>query len=176
MRELKTQAPSPLSALSSVEEMLEGMEASGKVNLEIVGLFDSLIGIARRQEDEWERNRKDISRSDAFAVYHLWRNARLILTKVKERFQEAATRHENPTVALQAIELLPALTTTFGMLSSTVEFDNRLYVQARILRSVAAKLDMLPDLQQEIADTNSIALKSGIAKFSEALRAELLEA
>jgi hypothetical protein len=155
--------------------MLEGMEASGKVNLDIVELFGSLIGIARRQEAEWEKNRKDISRSESFAVYHLWRNTRLILTKVKERFQEASARHENPTVVLQAIQLLPALTTTFGMLSSTVEFDNRFYAQARILRSVASKLDMLPDLQQEIADTDSIALKSGIAKFSEALRAELLE-
>ncbi len=156
--------------------MLQSMERSAKVNLDVLGLLDSLISIAHDQEGQWEHGKKGISRSDAFAVYHLWRNSRLILAKVKTRFREAASKHDNPTVAQQSLELLPVLTTTFGMLSTEIEFDNRLYAQARILRSVAAKLDMLPNLEQEIADTDRKALKSGIAKFSESLRSELLEA
>jgi len=91
-----------------MEEMLQGMEASGRVNLSILGLFDRLIAIARNKEDEWEE-REDVSRADAFAIYHLWRNLRLVLLKVKNRFQEAHSRHQNPEVALQTLELLPTL-------------------------------------------------------------------
>ncbi len=175
MSKLATQPPSPLPILSAIEEMLADMEKAGKVNLEILTQFDRLIDIAQTQEAFWEK-KTDVRRSDAFIVFHLWRNSRLILTKAKERFHEAVVRHENPRVVLETLEFLPTLVTTFGMLSGNpMDYGNRLYEQSRLLRSIAARVDMLPDLKQEIADADTRELKRGISKFSETLGSELIE-
>jgi len=155
--------------------MLLDMESKGEIDLQVLGLFDKLIGISKTEETEWEKM-KGISRGDAFAVYHLWRNSRLILMKARKRFQDASTKHENPKVAVQALDLMPTLFTTFGMLSGNAsDYGNRLYEQSRLLRSIAARVDMLPDLNQELADVDKKALKQGIERFSEAIGSEILE-
>jgi len=151
------------------------MESDGQVNLEILELFDKLIDIAQTHETQWEKT-KSVGRGDAFPAYHLCRNSRLVLMKAKNRFRTASAKHENPKVALQTLELLPTLITTFEMIvKQERDYGNKLYEQSRRLRGVAAKVDMLPDLSQELVGSDARSLRQGVTKFSEALGLELLE-
>ncbi len=171
---MSNQGSSPLVLLSKIESKLLDMEEKKRVDLAILSYLDELIGLAKSQERALDVN-ENAGKMDVFGQFHSWRNCRLVLSKMKDRFHEAEARHENPVVAINALDVLPALVISFGLLYTKDADSHALLEQSRILRETAAKANMLPDLHEEIKEVDPKELSRGLSRITETLGSELLE-
>jgi hypothetical protein len=158
--------------LSNIETMLYDMEDKGKIDLAILPKFDELIGLAKNQERMLDSEGNG-DRMTTFSRFHSWRNCRLVLSKMKDCFSKAQSEGNNPDVALDALEVLPTLVSSFSILATREADPNSLLEQSQLLRETAAKVGMLPELSEEMAEVDRKELTRKLSQFTEALRPEL---
>jgi hypothetical protein len=152
--------------------MLYDMEDRGRIDLAILAKFDELIGLAKNQERILDSERNG-DRMATFSRFHSWRNCRLVLSKMKDRFSKAQSEGDNPDVASDALEVLPTLVSSLTILSTKEVDPNSLLEQSQLLRETAAKAGMLPELSEEMAEVDRKELTRRLSQFTEALRPKL---
>jgi hypothetical protein len=130
-----------------IETLLEA-EETGRIESSLVRDLKILRDDFERLRNLWLENEEDIERS--FSMFHASKNCLGILEEMISRFESAHERNENPTVALDAITILPSILDLRTILSSqkTEKLDEHVILsildKVRSLRVNARRLKMLP--------------------------------
>jgi hypothetical protein len=87
--------------------MLEGFVGKGIVDTKKLNLMDKII---RQSEEDQFRvlNDASLSLDEQMSVFGAIRNVNMAIRSMKERLESAAEKHENPTTAELALELMPS--------------------------------------------------------------------
>lgn len=93
--------------LTTVQRMLEGFVGKGIVDTKKLNLMDKII---RQSEEDQFRvlNDASLSLDEQMSVFGAIRNVNMAIRSMKERLESAAEKHENPTTAELALELMPS--------------------------------------------------------------------
>ena len=163
--------PDILSEFAAIGSSLATMIEQEKIDLKIITHLDALISYFEEKEKYWKDN-KSVSARSAFALYHAWRNLRLIASKMRSRFQGAQKRHENPETAVDGLRVLPSLLDVC-MHSSEVEGrelskdeDTATYDGITQLRNIAYHRGMLPSTNDELREVDRRSIVEEFEKFA----------
>lgn len=151
---------------------LQEMEKKSIVDLRVVPTIQNLIDNCQENE-RWRAHNTTEPRENNFALYHAFRNIRLILKKIEEGLKTAKARNSNPIDVENALCLIPTLSSLHIFASSFRDktmndnFKEKIYFHSRQLRDVANTYSFLPNLDDEIRGINKRTLKSRINRLSE---------
>jgi hypothetical protein len=163
--------PDILSEFATIGSSLATMIEQEKIDLKIVTQLDALVSFFEEKEKYWKGN-KSISPMSAFALYHAWSNLRLIASKMRDRFQMAEKRHENPKTAVDGLRLLPTMLDVFTHLSEvgdrdlTKDEDTATYDGTTELRNIAYHSGMLPSMNEELREVDKKAVIEEFERFA----------
>jgi len=169
--------PDILSEFATIGSSLATMIEQEKIDLKIITHLDALISYFEEKEKYWREQvrtgeNKSVSARSAFALYHAWRNLRLIASKMRSRFQGAQKRHENPETAVDGLRVLPSLLDVC-MHSSEVEGrelskdeDTATYDGITQLRNIAYHSRMLPSTNDELREVDRRSIVEEFEKFA----------
>ncbi len=135
-----------------LESELATMQSQGKVNKDVDQTLDHIVTAVSSREQFWFQG-EPTPRN--FTIYHSWRNLRLLFSKMRTRFADAETVHDNPLVVDQAREVVPKVLSLLASLVSTEEESTsqksqQLMQHIRRLRSTANKVKMIaPEAELE---------------------------
>lgn len=159
---------------------MEKMEETGKIDPSIMNKLNTPIYKLKNFEDCMTKE-GTLSIEDSFALYHIARNIRIILEKMKEKFFNANKAGENPKVVEDALNLLPQISEVYSALytvsSKPLNDEIKLFLtnKLRKIRNTAAGVSMLPSLDEEIKEVDVKLLKEEIEAIVEDLGAPLHE-
>ena len=91
--------------LKEIEDSLNHMEETGKVELSILDNLNKLQEFLKAIKTKWIEN----SDTDGFYFYQAARNVELILGRMVYRFQNSKIANDNPKIAEDSLVLLPAI-------------------------------------------------------------------
>lgn len=171
--------PAILSEFATVGSSLADMIEQERIDLKIITRLDALISFFGEKEKYWKDN-NSVSARSAFALYHAWRNLRLIASKMRSRFQEAEKRHENPKTAVDGLRVLPSLLDVYTHLSEVEgrELSNdentATYDGITQLRNTAYHSGMLPSMSEELQEADNKAVIEEFENFA-AVGTEVVE-
>ena len=163
--------PDILSEFATVGSSLATMIEEEKIDLKIIARLDALISFFEEKEKYWKDN-KSVSARSAFALYHAWRNLRLIASKMRIRFQGAEKRHENPKTAVDGLRVLPSLLDVYTHLFEvegrelSKDEDTATYDGITQLRNVAYHSDMLPSMNDELREVDRRSIVEEFERFA----------
>jgi len=166
-------------ACEALSTSLEMMGASRKIDPETIGIIDTIVEECRNKEEFWLSNSK-VPPTTAFTLYHASRNARIIFTKMRNRFTYAHERHENPGVINDATLVFPYLCDIFNILDSlkerhvTSEVLKFIKKRVRTLRNTAEKASMLPTIEEEVKTVDKQELTKEFEELAADLRVNLV--
>jgi hypothetical protein len=130
--------------VAKLQNALVLMQTAGKVDESIDDTFEQIVTDVSRSEQFWNQAQPSPSN---FAVYHAWRNLRLLFNRMRNRFANAELVHDNPLIVDQAREVVPKILSLLAMLLSvedepTLEKSSELMQHVRRLRSTARIVQM----------------------------------
>jgi len=162
--------------LESLYQQLLKMDKAQKVDVSVVDVINELIQACKSSEKFWMEN-EDISIEDAFLLFHVSRNIRLIFGKMKERFRLAEEKHENPQIVTDSLRIFPILNslcyTVFSLKTVRVNSETISMVgqKLRLLRKMALEASMFPSPEEELKELDKTELKKCFTKFTDGLQA-----
>ena len=162
-------------SLTTLSTQIDKVVETGKIEPSISRVFDNIIKKCLDSERYWSSNEK-ISNKASFTLYHATRNCRIILEKMRERFEEAVTRKENPEIAVLSLRVLPDLNGLCDLITSlkgdTISSNMATFVMNRVrgLRSIAREVNMLPSPEEEIQTVDKKDLKKHFGRFMDSLQ------
>lgn len=169
-----------LAPLMEANELLRQMEDTGKVDPSLVNMLSNAVAHTQKNQELW-RTAGDVPKETAFVQYHAWRNVTLILTAMKNRFERAPAKHDNPQVAADAMDVMPSIFVTVNMLLETTPTQigdkerSQILNRLRWLRAAALRSDMLPSLKEELAGVDMDEWRRRLTDLASAIGAELVE-
>jgi hypothetical protein len=166
---------------SSIFESLEQMYREKTIDYSILPYIDRLI----EKFDEFEKfwiTSQDVAIQTAFVMYLSARNSRMILQKMKEKFEIAKQEASNPKVVGDSRKVIFPI---YGIYESLLAAQNslpnvdfslpsQLIEQIRILRVTAKNVGMLPTLKEEMAGINKKRLRREFSDLDVRLLVETL--
>jgi hypothetical protein len=165
-----------MSLQNDILSSLESMAQTRKVDLGVLGAFDSLTAEMTVCSDSWLKE-GTLLREDAFLVYHSVRNMNMIIDKAKQRFVHAAGKGENPFVVTDALTVFPYLFNLYEMLCSlrdktfSSEIRRAIWRRLRVLRDISRRAAMLPSTSEELKGLDPELVKKELSSFASALQA-----
>jgi len=167
--------PDILSEFATIGSSLAAMIEQDKIDPQIITRLDALVSFFGEKEKYWKDN-KSVSARSAFALYHAWRNLRLIASKMRTRFLGAERRHENPKTAVDGLRVLPNLLDVYTNLAEvegrelSKDEDTATYDRITDLRNVAYHSGMLPSMKEELREVDRRAIIEEFEKFASGIQ------
>jgi hypothetical protein len=155
--------------------LLDKMERERKVDLAVVGEINGATTVL----DDYEKKVVSGTASDikaSFLAYHIIRNTRIALQKMKARFMAAEENHDNPIVAEESLSLLPVLAESFNVAQSwqvgtlSEDAENSMIEQIRILRDAMSNASMTMSEEEESEELVKTGLQSEWGLLADAVR------
>ncbi len=146
--------------MQQITEDLHNMEATGKVDLEIIKHLDELRNLLRELKDKWLQN-KNI---DSYYFYQGLRNIELMLDKMQDRFEHAPEKHDNPKIAEDSQVLFRYVDDLLQLTESNEVNDamvNRILGKTRDLRNIAYHQNLIepPAVDDKMIDKENVSNK-----------------
>jgi len=168
-----------LAPLMEANELLRQMEDTGKIDLSVVDVLSNAAGHAQKKQELW-KTASDVPKETAFVQYHAWRNVTLILSAMRNRFERAPAKHDNPQVAADAMDVMPSIFVTVNLLETAStqigdKYRSQILDRLRWLRAAALRSDMLPSLKEELANVDINEWKRRLTDLASAIGTELVE-
>lgn len=163
------------SRLSGISLLLDSMERERKVDLSVVDEIDRATIVL----DDYGKKIVSDTSSDvkaSFLAYHILRNIRIALQKMKARFATAEENHDNPVVAEVSLALLPLLAESFevaqcweaGPLSQDAE--SSMIEHIRTLRDAMSSASMTMSEEEESEELAKTGLAGEWGLLADAVR------
>ena len=158
----------------SLASLLSNMEEKGKVDLTIVGKLDSIISTLQDYERKVAGSRGEIVSS--FLAYHILRNVRLVLTKMKDRFLQARPHNDNPTVVDESLSMIPFLAESTDIALRYAgkplppKTSDMIIEQVRLLRESASNASMTVSSEEEFKSITEKELKEEARRLVEIIK------
>lgn len=170
----------PNSIFESAYNKLLNMEVERKVDLSILDEFNALQKNFMELETYWRKSEK-VPIKQAFVLFHSMRNCRIILQKMRLRFEVAKERQQNPQIVYSSQLVLPRINDLYNTIQPlkgrevTKEIVHLVRQRLRSLRDIAANTSMLPTLEEEIRGIPIPELKKKFEIIANDLRAKISE-
>jgi hypothetical protein len=141
----------------SVFHKLNEMEKNQAIDESILSDFSYMEKQLAKYEGDCASS-KDRKIEDAFLLFHVMRNSRMILEKVSARFTEAKAKHENPVVVDLSKMVIPRLNDLYTFTVPIFQNEkhvltqgerNAILTRLKIVRDVASVAGMLPSVEDE---------------------------
>lgn len=158
--------------LLSVQKMLEGFRKKGIVDTKRLNLMDNIIKWS--EEDQFKiLNDASLSLDEQRSVFGAIRNINVAMRSMKERLELSAEKHENPTTAELALELMPSFFTLVPEIDVFLREKRGIdseYVSkfSRILYKKANSLGFSRDLVSQLKEAK--ITQSQVKSFLESLK------
>jgi len=145
---------------------LNRMETEGSIDSSFTIKIDKLDLEFTRMKQYWI-TQKRVPVGSAFVFYTAMHNAKLVLSKMKERFKNADEIGDNPAVACDSLLIMPIISEVYQKTAQATEEKQRLnpFLPSEMLKLVStlrttAKLArLLPTLAEEVKKTDKNQLK-----------------
>lgn len=142
-----------------ISRLLFAMGESRKIKPEVLTVLDKGVKIFSDHERFWS-SQKNLPIQTAFLCFLASRNSRMILAKMKDKFEEAQPKKENPRIVWEASTLIPTIWEIYDKVtevSATVPNVSPLKVSKFLelvnsLRQSARKVGMLPETKEELVE------------------------
>ncbi len=131
--------------LKEIEDSLNHMEETGKVELSILDKLNNLQEFLKTIKTKWIEN----SNSDGFYFYQAARNIELILDRMEYRFKNSKITNDNPKIAEDSLVLLPAIDRVLELTESnniTPDSITSVLKQTENLRKTAISTKLIESL------------------------------
>jgi hypothetical protein len=133
------------------------MEAEGFIDCSFEAKIDTLDTELTRMKQYWT-DQKAVSVGSAFIFYSAMHNAKLVLSKMKERFKNANKTGDNPGVACDSLLIMPIISEVYQKTAQAAEEKQRLNLfrlnemlkLVSTLRTTAKLVSLLPTLDEEV--------------------------
>ena len=136
--------------ISRIVNSLNEMEEKGVVDKSIVKDLDALASEFQAAEKKWLTS---TNTRLSFYFYYAARNALFVIAKMKERFQNAQPKNDNPVVAEKSLELVGVLGEILSLTQEGKSEEHVAYVvsnRARQLRDIASTAGLLQTEEKEL--------------------------
>jgi len=152
--------------INSMHSDLNRMEAEGFVDSSFVTKIDTLDLEITRMKQYWIEQ-KEVSVGSAFIFYSAMHNAKLVLTKMKERFKNADKTGDNPRVTCDSLLIMPIISEVYQKTVQAAEekqrlnpfLPNEMLKLVSTLRTTAKLVNLLPTLNEEVKEIDKNQLK-----------------
>jgi hypothetical protein len=157
---------------ASLFKVLDAMERSRRVDVSILPKIEELLENCKEKERYWLKE-GEVPVQTAFAMYNASRNIRMVLDKVKRRFELATEKHENPKVISDSRNVLYSIYDIYLKLDEAKEskrnvnfiLASQIMQSVRSLRAIAKQVKMLPTIAEEIAEISNELVKREFTNF-----------
>ena len=148
------------SNVVELDSKLASMQAAGRIDKEIDNVLDKIISFVAQREQSCS-HRGDTPKT--FAIYHSWRNLRLIFSKMRTRFANAQLINGNHLIVDQAREIVPKILQILpSLIAMEIEPSEKEIEQisqrTRELRASARQVDMVPPPSEELKEIDRTKL------------------
>lgn len=145
---------------------LNRMEAEGIVDSSFIPKIDALDLEFTRMKQYWI-NQKGVPVGSAFVFYMAMHNARLVLSKMKERFKNVNETSDNPAVACDSLLIMPIISEIYQKTAQAAEekqrlnpfLPNEMLKLVLTLRTTARLARLLPTPDEEVKETDKNQLR-----------------
>jgi hypothetical protein len=152
--------------ITGMRSDLNRMEAESFVDSSFTTKIDTLDLELTRMKDYWV-NQKEVAVGSAFIFYSAMHNAKLVLGKMKQRFQNVDKTGDNPTIACDSLLVLPIISEVYQKTVQAAEEKQRLnpflpnatLKLISTLRTTAKLVSLLPALNEEVNAIDKKQLK-----------------
>ncbi|MFH0748840.1 MAG: hypothetical protein V1915_02825 [Candidatus Bathyarchaeota archaeon] len=152
--------------INDMRSDLTKMEAEGLVDSSFTAKINMLDSEFTKMEEYWI-NQKEVSVASAFIFYSAMHNAKLVLTKMKERFEKAHMIGDNPGVACDSLLIMPVISEVYQKTVQATEekqklspfLPNEMLKLVSVLRTTAKLVGLLPTLNEEVKEIDREQLK-----------------
>lgn len=107
-----------IEGLVRLDKQLSTMQSAGKVDSSVDDTLEKLVASSNCEEEYWFNSPPTPAN---FAIYHAWRNLRLIFSRMRTRFAEAPFVKDNPLVVDQARTIMPRILNAIPMIVALEE-------------------------------------------------------
>ena len=157
---------SVFSYINSMRSDLNQMEAKGSIDSSFITKIDTLNSELTKMGQYWI-DQKEISVGSAFMFYSAMHNAKLVLSKMKERFKSAKKTGDNPSVACDSLLVMPMISEVYQKAAQAAEekqrlkpfLPNEMLKLVSTLRTTAKLVHLLPTLDEEVKEIDKNQLK-----------------
>jgi len=171
-----------IDIFEDISGSLNTMEEEEKVDLSILEKFDILIKEFLRLENIWISKKME-SAHNIFLFYLSSKNCEMILKKMKDRFEKAKEKNDNPKVVIDAEAILPLINDIYirninglTIRSKTTPMEmNKIMNSIFSLREIARKVNMLPSKEEELRGLNKKTLGREFSKIDSYIGAMIHE-
>jgi len=166
--------------LDGIVVSLNRMEKEQKVDLSVVPQIEEAIQLLEDSEREITSGpQEDVGTS--FLAYHIIRNVRTALQKMKVRFREAKEKGDNPIVAEDSLAIIPILSESYemaqryarGPLSQSEE--SVVIDRIRILRDAMSSTSMVMSEQEEFEEQARTGLEGEWEVLADAVKSSYVK-
>lgn len=160
-------------------DKFEQMEQEKTLDFSVLSDTDSTIKSCLDNEKFWISS--EMHPSDTFSMFHAIRNNRLIVEKIRERLVASKKTHDNPKIALDALNILPSMSEIFNFTTSMKDKELSKSVidfisnRSRILRERAEYVALLPSIRDEAAGLDKRKIRSRLNRLAKAVEEEVFE-
>ena len=154
-------------------------ERSGHIPPGTLSEIDKILSILRTQEEYWNQS-TNIDQRDAFALYHAFRNARLVAQAIRGGVERAPESHDNPDIAKDGLKLIPTLEaiTTLGESLKAGRISEaakkEIYNLVLRLRRMAKAYNLLPSEREEREGVEKADLKKQSAVLKKTIETTIV--
>jgi len=146
--------------MQAINDDLHNMEATGKVNLEIIDKLNQLRKLLDEQKNKWLK----IENTDSYYFYQGLKNIELMLDKMEYRFKHAPELHDNPKIAADS-QILFTFVNDLIQITESNKMDNgainNVLHKTQILRNAAVHQNLIesPEVDDELIDKENLRLQ-----------------
>ena len=145
---------------------LNRMETEGSIDSSFTIKIDTLDSEFTEMEQYWI-NQKEVPVRSAFIFYTAMRNAKLVLSKMKERFEKVDETGNNPAVACDSLLVMPIIFEVYQKTAQAAEegqrlspfLPNEMLRLVSTLRTTAKLVRLLPTPDEEVKETDKNQLR-----------------
>jgi len=145
---------------------LNRMETEGSIDSSFTIKIDKLDSEFTRMKQYWI-NQKGVPVGSAFVFYMAMHNARLVLSKMKERFKNVNETSDNPAVACDSLLIMPIISEVYQKTAQAAEekqrlnpfLPNEMLKLVLTLRTTARLVRLLPTPDEEVKETDKNQLR-----------------
>jgi hypothetical protein len=156
------------------------MEDECEVDLSIIKNIDSTISLIEDQENSITKE-MGVNTTSSFLSYHVLRNVRLALFRMKERFLLSKQTNDNPVVAQESLQVLPILAelTEIALEEAgkqlSAEKEDMIIERIRIMRHVLRNASMLITPEAELKTLSQKSIKDEADELTELIQKKYTE-
>lgn len=160
------------SYINSMRSDLNKMETGGYVDSSFTMKIDKLDSEFTRMKQYWV-DQKWVPVRSAFMFYMAMHNAKLILGKMKERFEKADKNRDNPAIACDSRLVMPIISEVYQKTARATEekeklspfLPNEMLKLVSMLRTTARLVNLLPTLAEEVKKTDKDQLREAAVEL-----------